>query len=636
MGRLVALKLLAPGYSHSDEFRERLQREACAAGRLHEPHVVPIHQCGEIDGQLYIDMRLIKGTDAQRMLDRDGPLRPAQAVAIVRQVAAALDAAHAAQMIHRDVKPANILLTDDGFAYLVDFGLATAATDARLTGTGSTIGTFAYIAPERLKKGTQVSASADVYSLACVLYECLTGSAPYGTRDVPELVTAHLYAAIPRPSQWQPQLPSDFDGVIARGMAKDPKDRFVGAGELARAAHRALSPADQGEVDTILAGTQSSPEHGTPVVNAGHVKRASVPATDNAATRTSINPRRRSLASATSGTTDTAAKLPTVRTRSNLGDRLAWAFAALALLLVAVLIAVSVGHRPSRQSLPSSPRPQAIDNRQPLASSAAQSPEPTPIAPPPSPPSLVELPFAGLRVPAGVAVDTAGNVYIADNNNNRVLKLASGSHTPVELPFTGVAPVGVAVDIVGNVYVADGYNKLVLKLPAGAYTPVALRFTDVNSPLGVAVGADSNIYITDILGSAHVLKLAPGSKTPVALPFTGEDHPAWVAVDTGGNVYVTDAVNGRVLKLLPGSSTPVELPFSGLNKPQGLAVDASGNVYVADELNDRVLKLSTGSNTPVELPFTDLSKPIGVAVDMAGNVYVTDSDNNRVLELPAG
>jgi serine/threonine protein kinase len=140
MDRVVALKLLAPAYSRNELFRLRLIREARAAGRLHEPHVVPVHHCGEIDGQLYIDMRLIPGTDLQTVLADEKHLSPARAVAIVRQIAAALDAAHDVQMVHRDVKPANILLTNDDFACLVDFGLANAATDAKLTSSGMTLG----------------------------------------------------------------------------------------------------------------------------------------------------------------------------------------------------------------------------------------------------------------------------------------------------------------------------------------------------------------------------------------------------------------------------------------------------------------------------------------------------------------
>ena len=249
MDRVVALKLLRSDYSENEKFRQRLFREARAAGRLHEPHVVPIHQCGEIEGQLYIDMRLIDGTNLEAVLSQEGPLAPTRAVAVVRQIAAALDAAHSAGLIHRDVKPANILLTDDDFACLVDFGLANAASDAKLTSTGTTIGTFAYMAPERLSAGGEVDRRVDVYALACVLYEFLTGSPPY-SGDIPALISAHLTAPIPRPSQHRPGIPAAFDNVIARGMAKQPTERFASAGELARAASAAAglsqSPNDPG------------------------------------------------------------------------------------------------------------------------------------------------------------------------------------------------------------------------------------------------------------------------------------------------------------------------------------------------------------------------------------------------------
>jgi serine/threonine-protein kinase len=189
--RVVALKLISGQFSGNPLFRARMQREADAAGRLTEPHVVPIHDYGEIDGQLYLDMRLIEGTDLSTLLKRTGPLSPPRAVAIVRQVAGALDAAHAAGVTHRDVKPENILMTGDDFAYLVDFGIARAATDPGLTQTGMAMGTYKYMAPERFTSD-EVTYRADIYSLACVLAECLTGSPPYRTDSIERAIAAHL------------------------------------------------------------------------------------------------------------------------------------------------------------------------------------------------------------------------------------------------------------------------------------------------------------------------------------------------------------------------------------------------------------------------------------------------------------
>ncbi len=255
--RVVALKLLPPAMSNDPVFRKRLQREARSAGRLQEPHVVPIHDYGEIDGVLFVDMRMIDGTDLRAMLTRYGPLTPAKAVAIIQQIASALDAAHESGIMHRDVKPENILITRDDFAYLVDFGIANATTDESLTELGTAVGTYAYMAPERFSNA-EVTYRADIYALACVLYECLTGGQPYPADSVSVVITAHLMQPIPQPSVVRPGIPKAFDAVISRGMAKDPSDRYATAGDLATAAHDALATRDQDQADTILARSEAA------------------------------------------------------------------------------------------------------------------------------------------------------------------------------------------------------------------------------------------------------------------------------------------------------------------------------------------------------------------------------------------
>jgi serine/threonine protein kinase len=250
--RVVALKLLPELVSHDPVFRKRLQREAHSAGRLQEPHVVPIHDYGEIDGVLFVDMRMINGSDLRKILKNFGPMTPARGVAIVRQVASAIDAAHEGGVMHRDVKPENILINRDDFAYLVDFGIANAASDEKLTELGTAVGTYAYMAPERFTND-EVTYRADIYALACVLHECLTGSQPYAGDSVSVVITAHLMQPIPRPSVERPGIPSAFDGVIAKGMAKKPEDRYASAGDLAMAATEALTARDQDQAETILA-----------------------------------------------------------------------------------------------------------------------------------------------------------------------------------------------------------------------------------------------------------------------------------------------------------------------------------------------------------------------------------------------
>ncbi|MDQ1487269.1 MAG: serine/threonine kinase PknH, partial [Actinomycetota bacterium] len=247
--RTVALKVLPEGVSHDPVFRKRLQREAHNAGRLQEPHVVPIHDYGEIDGILYVDMRMIVGSDLRKVLKTYGPMAPARAVAIVRQIASALDAAHEAGVMHRDVKPENILINREDFAYLVDFGIANAAGDEKMTQLGTAVGTYAYMAPERFTNG-EVNYRADVYALACVLHECLTGSQPFTGDSVSVLITAHMMQPVPKPSTERPGIPAGLDEVVARGMAKNPDDRYSSAGDLATAATDALTARDQDQAQT--------------------------------------------------------------------------------------------------------------------------------------------------------------------------------------------------------------------------------------------------------------------------------------------------------------------------------------------------------------------------------------------------
>jgi len=239
--RYVALKLLPEALSGDREYLKRFQRESNVAARLRDPHVIPIHDFGEIHGQLFIDMRLVDGADVGALLETYGRMAPQRAVHLISQVAEALDAAHADHLVHRDIKPSNILVTSSDFVYVVDFGIARSigGRQTPLTITGVTVGTWQYMAPERFT-GHDVDGRADVYSLACVLHECLTGEPPFSGRDLPALMYAQLNLGPPQASSLVDGVPPALDAVIARGMAKDPEDRFQTAGALAAAAREAL------------------------------------------------------------------------------------------------------------------------------------------------------------------------------------------------------------------------------------------------------------------------------------------------------------------------------------------------------------------------------------------------------------
>ncbi|ATE56462.1 serine/threonine-protein kinase [Actinosynnema pretiosum] len=238
--RVVALKRLSAVYHSDAEFRARFRRESQVAARLREPHVIPIHAYGEIDGTLYLDMRLVEGEDLSDVLER-GPVEPERAVRIVRQAASALDAAHADGLVHRDVKPSNILLSAGDFVYLVDFGIARSAAgdSTHITASGEVLGTLDYMAPERFS-GTDVGGVVDVYALAGVLFACLTGRRPFTAEGTAAQIWAHMQEEPPRPSEARPGVPAALDAVIARGMAKDPAARYPTASALAEAAAAAL------------------------------------------------------------------------------------------------------------------------------------------------------------------------------------------------------------------------------------------------------------------------------------------------------------------------------------------------------------------------------------------------------------
>jgi oligopeptide/dipeptide ABC transporter ATP-binding protein len=275
--RKVALKVIAPEVASDPEFRARFEKESEVAAAIEHPNVIPVYEVNEANGLLFIAMRFVAGTDLRDLIHHAGLLAPARAVELIVQVAGGLDAAHAAGLVHRDVKPANVLVSVQGgqeHAYLTDFGL-TKRSDAGsgITRTGVVVGTLDYMAPEQLS-GDRVDARTDVYALGCVLYEALTGRVPFPRDTEPAKMYAHMSVPPPSPTDVAP-VPPQFDAVVARAMAKDPSARYPSAGDLGRAAQAAARGEHLQARDKAAVATGSAaPRHFTSAGKAPATRRA--------------------------------------------------------------------------------------------------------------------------------------------------------------------------------------------------------------------------------------------------------------------------------------------------------------------------------------------------------------------------
>jgi serine/threonine protein kinase len=268
LGRTVALKVLAPHLSDDAEFRERFRREAALQARLEHPHILTVYEAGESAEGLFLALRIVQGTDLWRLIE-SRVLSAERALRLLEQVASALDAAHEAGLVHRDVKPQNVLIDGRDHAYLADFGLTKSSEAGGLTRTGTYLGSLDYVSPEQVR-GEPVTPASDRYALAAVLYECLVGEVPFPRDTEAALLYAHVSEPPPRLTELRPELPGELDAVVARGLAKEPGERYPTAGELVHAAQAAL--------DLRHPATPAPPKRrfGETIVDPGVLRRAPV------------------------------------------------------------------------------------------------------------------------------------------------------------------------------------------------------------------------------------------------------------------------------------------------------------------------------------------------------------------------
>jgi serine/threonine-protein kinase len=554
--RAIAVKIFSADYAADADFRARFMRGARAVERLDEPHVIPIYDYGKLDDRLFVAMKLVARGNLHDLL-LNGPLPPARAVAIIDQVASALQAAHDVGLVHGDVKPSNILVDQNDFAYLIDFGLAPGEGKTGPTNTVAPT-TWAYMAPERFESGV-AWASWDVYALACVLYQSLTGELPF-VGDTAQIVAAQLLEPPPKPSRFG--IPAAMDEVIAIGMAKTPGGRYSRTTELTAAARAA--------------------------VNAEHAPHPPAQEARGAASDSSLS---------TQHPPDS--KLVTRYAAVHPGSDVLRAYTAAELQLPLTGTDGVIHHLPFDAL--KNPTDVAVDAAGTVYVADSDHHEGGVFKLAAGASTAVRLPFGRFR-PLAVAVDRFGTVYTSGNDAAgiaRWLQLAPGATRAVELPVPGLRNAAdLAVDGAGDLLLIDWQNNRVLKMRAHDLAVAQLPFRGLKDFRGLTVDSVGNIYVTADLDGVRndnnnwVFRLMPGETRPTRLPFAGLNYGQCVAVDAGGNIYAADNYAHRVVKLTPDGATGAQLPFPHLQGANGVAVDSYGNVYATDPVNKRVLKLT--------------------------------------------
>jgi streptogramin lyase len=574
--RQVALKVIARELADREGFRERFLRESRLAASLDHPAVVPVFDSREVDGELIVAMRLVAGGDLRRTIDREGPLPPIRAIALLGQVAEALDAAHAAGIVHRDVKPHNVLVEGDR-AFLSDFGLAKALGESGEQGSSaSVVGTAEYMSPEQWRGGA-IGPAADVYSLGCVLYEALTGIVPFARKD----------------TDTEPKMPQGLDTVIERAVAKDPTERYPSAGALIAAAREREGAG--------MAVTQVLSEPGGP----GPRARATVPIG----------------AGGEDGERKSGSRLP----RGKALALVAAGLAVIAVMVVLVLALVGSGggvHASKPISIGGAPlRIAAADD----AIWVTSEPDGTLTKLGPESGKPVGEPHrlgAGI---SGVAVG-AGSVWVSDPPRGEVLQVDPQSGAVVKRIEVGGSPGPIAFGG-GDVWVADEDGAGVSAVDAKSGRVERRGLAPHAAPLRLAVGAGGLWVSSASSGNVRRIDLSSLHTDPSIPVGRG---PAGVTV-AHGLVWVANSRGDTVTKVDPSIHAVLGDPIEVGGRPGG--IDAGNStVWVASAAEDAVTRIDLESGERVGAPIQVGSEPGAVAVGDTA-VWVADNGEGAVTRI---
>lgn len=590
--RKVALKVLAPELAGSERFHDRFLRESKLAASIDHPNIVPIYDADEAEGVLYIAMRYVEGSDLKQAIRDTGGLEPLRASSIVDQVASALDAAHARGLVHRDVKPANVLLTPDGHAYVSDFGLTKRAVSVSgLTETGQLIGTIDYVAPEQIK-GDPVDQRADVYSLGCLLFECLTGHAPY-PRDIEVgVLWAHVETPPPSLTEERPELPPEVDTVLALAMAKDPAERTAAAGDVAAGFRSALgleAPAGgrvvvrrrkpkprrrRALIAAIVAGIALLAGAGVFLLTQGGGASVVVPSADSVAR---------------------------IDASTNAFDE-----------------AVRVGEDPTGVAIGEDGDVWVINQGDSTVNRI--DPDTGEVTPAKS----------TLGIPTGIAAGE-GAVWITNgfgSQSGTQVVMLDPTDDSVEIAFPSVNVKAIVVAF-GSIWLADADRDRVLRYDPEDLSaePAVIPIDDdgiadeAPRALAVGIGAAEGIWVANELGDT-VVRIDPEANevadriqvdAPTAV--AADDSGVWVTSETLDRVHHLDPVDGRALRTYQAADGVPDGPTT-------IAIAPSG-VWVGSDLDTTVARIDPQTHTIDRLRLGGITG--GIAVDGNGDVWVTVS-----------
>jgi DNA-binding beta-propeller fold protein YncE len=597
-----ALKVLAPSLSGDPRFRDRFRRESRLAASIDHPNVIPVHAAGEESGQLYIAMRLVEGRDLRDLIADDGALEPGAATGLVAQVAAALDAAHLAGLVHRDVKPANVLVgsgADAGRVYLTDFGISrTAQAGETVTATGELVGTADFIAPEQIA-GDSVDRRADVYALGGVLHYALTGEPPFPRENELATLFAHANAPRPRPSTTRPGLPPALDEVVARAMAVRPEDRYESAGDLATAL-------------TVAAPRSREATRGRPEPEAARPRRplwiaAAVGVTAAIAAVVVIVAGGGGEPGSDPG--GFAAERGSDRGGGGRGDAGGEPQPEPARIATVKVgegpIGVTVGEGAVWTAVHGAGEVVAID---PGAEQVASS--------------------AGVPTPSAVAVGF-GSVWTVTSLDNSLYRLDPAGGPPQRFEV-GLNPSDVAVDGRWVWVTLEGEDRVLRFDPVANAAAGEIAVGD--GPRAVATGAGA-VWVTNIEGGS-VSKIDPSEPSRIPNPIEIEDsRPSDIAVGAG-RVWAVDVFGGRLIEIAPGA--PAAAPrlvgeaVGDLASPRGVKV-GFGSVWVAAGGDSALLRVDPG-NRRVTAKVAVGDDPADLAIG-EGSIWTADEEGDSVTRI---